>query len=166
MKKYAFDTSGISNPLESMPEDIHESLWNGFKTDILPSGIIAVTQEIFTEMESIPGSVGDAIKANKENILLEVGEEWDWGAYIDHCNRMEDEHHDKISEYCGGSKKTVGLNDVSIVALAKTLNIPVVSMEKPVSDKSDKLHIPDVCKLQKVDHLTFSEFWRKEGKKF
>ena len=30
MKKYAFDTSGISNPLESMPEDIHESLWNGF----------------------------------------------------------------------------------------------------------------------------------------
>jgi len=27
MKKYAFDTSGISNPLESMPEDIHESIW-------------------------------------------------------------------------------------------------------------------------------------------
>ncbi len=41
MKKYAFDTSGISNPLESMPEDIHESMWKNFKEKILPSGIIA-----------------------------------------------------------------------------------------------------------------------------
>jgi hypothetical protein len=166
MKKYAFDTSGISNPLESMPEDIHETLWNSFKTRILPSGIIAVTQEIFAEMESIPGSVGQSIKDNKSNMLMEVGEEWDWGTYIDHCNKMEDDHHDYISEYCGGSKKTVGLNDLSIIALAKTLAIPVVSMEKEVSKQSQKLHIPDVCKLEKVEHMTFSEFWRKEKIKF
>ena len=166
MKKYAFDTSGISNPLESMPEDIHESIWKNFKTNILPSGIIAVTQEIYDEMESIPGSVGQSIKDNKANILLEVGEDWDWGKYIDHCNKMEDDHHDAISEFTGGSKKTVGLTDISIIALAKTLNIPVVSMEKPVSDQSKKLHIPDVCKLQKVDHLTFSQFCRKENMKF
>ncbi len=65
MKKYAFDTSGISNPLESMPEDIHESIWKTFKETILPSGIIAVTQEIYDEMGSIQGSVGQAIKDNK-----------------------------------------------------------------------------------------------------
>jgi Domain of unknown function (DUF4411) len=146
MKKYAFDTSGISNPLESMPEDIHESIWKHFKATILPSGIIAVTQEIYDEMvPSISGSVGTSLKDNKDNILMEVGEQWDWGSYIGHCNRMEDEHRDMISEYAGGSKKTVGLNDISIVALAKTLNIPVVSMEKPVPDRSKKLHIPDVC---------------------
>jgi hypothetical protein len=166
MKKYAFDTSGISNPLESMPEDIHESMWQNFKTKILPSGIIAVTQEIFDEMDSIPGSVGESIKSNKANMLLEVGDEWDWGAYIDHCNKMEDDHRDFISEFIGGSKKTVCLNDISIIALAKTLNIPVVSMEKPVSSDSQKLHIPDVCKLQNVDHMTFSEFCRKETMKF
>ncbi len=166
MKKYAFDTSGISNPLESMPEDIHESIWKTFKETILPSGIIAVTQEIYDEMGSIQGSVGQAIKDNKTNILLEVGEDWDWGSYIDHCNKMEDDHHDFISEFTGGSKKTVGLTDISIIALAKTLNIPVVSMEKSVSNQSQKLHIPDVCKLQKVDHVTFSEFCRKENLKF
>jgi hypothetical protein len=167
MKKYAFDTSGISNPLESMPEDIHVSIWNHFKTTILPSGIIAVTQEIYDEMvPSIPGAVGQSLKANKANILLEVGEDWDWGKYIDHCNRMEDEHHNMISEYAGGSKRTVGLNDISIIALAKTLDIPVVSMEKPVPDRSKKLHIPDVCKLQDVQHLTFSQFCRKENMKF
>ena len=166
MKKYAFDTSGISNPLEAMPEDIHESLWNSFKATTLQSGIIAVTQEIFTEMDSIPGSVGQSIKDNKSNILMEVGEDWDWGTYIDHCNRMEDEHHDYISEYCGGSKKTVCLNDLSTIALAKTLGIPVVSMEKEVTNGSKKLHIPDVCKLQKVDHMTFSEFCRNEKMKF
>ena len=51
MKKYAFDTSGISNPL----------IWKTFKETILPSGIIAVTQEIYDEMGSIQGSVGQAI---------------------------------------------------------------------------------------------------------
>jgi hypothetical protein len=27
MKKYCLDTSGLSNPLEFMPEDIHVTLW-------------------------------------------------------------------------------------------------------------------------------------------
>jgi hypothetical protein len=45
-------------PLESMPEDIHESIWKTFRETILPSGIIAVTQEIYDEMGSIQGSVG------------------------------------------------------------------------------------------------------------
>src|SRR4051794_22878052 len=123
MKRYCFDTSGISNPLESMPEDIHESMWNGFKVKCLESGIIAVTQEIYEEMEHIEGSVGQCIKAQKAGLLMEVGGDWDWGAYITHVNKMEDDHHDCISEYCGGSKRTVCLNDISIIALAKTLGL-------------------------------------------
>ena len=131
MKKYAFDTSGISNPLESMPEDVHESFWVNFKAKVLPSGIIAVTQEIYDEMQYIPGSVGECIKANKSNLLMEVGDDWDWGLYINHLNAMEDDHKDVISEFNGGSKKTVGLTDISIVALAKTLNVPVVMTLPP-----------------------------------
>jgi len=53
---------------------------------------------------------------------MEVGDNWDWGTYIDHVNAMEDAHHDFISEYCGGSKKPC-LNDISIIALAKTLDV-------------------------------------------
>ncbi|MFZ3352801.1 MAG: DUF4411 family protein [Xanthobacteraceae bacterium] len=166
MKKYAFDTSGISNPLETMPEDIHESMWRGFKAKCLESGIIAVTQEIYDEMVHIPGSVGQCIKDQKDNMLMDVGGDWDWGAYITHTNKMEDNHHDYISEYCGGSKKTVGLNDISIIALAKALGLPVVSMEEQVTSGAKKRHIPDVCKLEGVEHLTISQLLRKEGLKF
>jgi hypothetical protein len=78
MKRYCFDTSGISNPLEAMPEDIHQSMWGGFKTKCLESAIIAVTQEIYAEMEHIPGTVGQCIRDNKANLIMEVGEDWDW----------------------------------------------------------------------------------------
>ena len=135
-----------------MPEDIHDSLWSGFKAKCLESGIIAVTQEIYDEMLHIPGTVGQCIKDHKADLLMEIGEGWDWGTYIDAVNQMEDDHHDFISEYCGGSKKTVCLNDLSIIALAKTLNVPVVSMEERVTAGAKKLHIPDVCDLQGIVH--------------
>jgi Domain of unknown function (DUF4411) len=166
MKRYVFDTSGISNPLEAMPEDIHESMWKGFKTKCLESGIIAVTEEIYGEMLHIPGSVGQCIKDNKDELLMEVGGDWDWNSYINHLNQMEDDHHDFISENIGGTKKTVCLNDISAVALAKTLDLPIVSMEERVTVGSKKRHIPDVCDIEKVDHLSFSEFLREEKLKF
>jgi hypothetical protein len=97
---------------------------------------------------------------------MEVGDDWDWGTYITNVNSMEDSHHAYISEYCGGSRKTVCLNDISIIALAKTLGLPVVSMEERVTAGSNKLHIPDVCDLEGVEHLGFNEFLRNEKLKF
>jgi len=56
---------------------------------------------------------------------------------------MQKKHKNCISEFIGGTKKTVGLNDISIVALAKTLKLPVLSMEKPVpANAINKLKIP------------------------
>src|SRR5258708_40028607 len=101
MKKYCFDTSGISNPLETMPEDIHQSMWKDFKVKCIESGIIAVTEEIYAEMEHIPGTVGKCIKENKASLLMEIGEDWDWGSYIDNVNNMQDDHRDFISEFTG-----------------------------------------------------------------
>jgi hypothetical protein len=167
MKKYCFDTSGISNPLESMPEDIHESMWNGFKTNGIQSGIIAVTAEIYEEMEHIAGSVGECIKKHKADMLLEVGgAEWDWNGYIDHTNRMQATYKNYISEYIGGSTKTVCLNDISIIALAKTLDLPVVSMEAMLAANGAKRRIPNICQSENVPHLRFSEFLRAENLKF
>ena len=70
-----------------------------------------------------------------------------------------------ISEYNGNRKGTVGLNDISIVALAMTLRLPLVSMEKPnvYQPSAKKMRIPDVCKVEGVNHLTFNEFLRAEG---
>ncbi len=73
MKKYCFDTSGISNPLETMPEDIHKSMWSGFP-DRIEAGIVAATTEIHGEMCHIPGTVGACLITNKASVVLEVGE--------------------------------------------------------------------------------------------
>jgi hypothetical protein len=75
---------------------------------------------------------------------------------------MNMEHHKFISEYNGGSKKTVGLNDMSVIALAKSLGLPLVSMEVSVQSSSVKRRIPDVCAIEAVEHLSFSDFLRKE----
>lgn len=42
MKRYCFDTSGISNPVETMPDDIFESLWLKVIA-VIEAGEIAVT---------------------------------------------------------------------------------------------------------------------------
>jgi hypothetical protein len=59
----------------------------------------------------------------------------------------------------------VGLKDVSIIALAKTLKLPLVHMEKPNTHQPSqkRMRIPDVCDKEGVKHLTFNEFLRAEG---
>ena len=67
MKEYCFDMSGISNPLETMPADIHTSFWSLVRK-FLVSGKVAVTKEKYEEMVHIPGPVGDEIRKNEEII--------------------------------------------------------------------------------------------------
>jgi hypothetical protein len=167
MKKYCFDTSGISNPLESMPEDIHESAWKKIKACIVDS-MFAVTFEIYEEMTHITGTVGECIRDNQPALVLEVGEgEWDWDAYTQHSTRMQDEYKDFIAEFNGNRRGTVGLNDISIIALARTLALPLVHMESEVNNPdSKKRRIPDICKLENVKPLPFSAFCRAEKLKF
>jgi hypothetical protein len=133
MKKYCFDTSGISNPLETMPEDIHASMWTKV-VEIFESGSVAVTTEIYEEMVLVPGMIGNCINGHKEQLLLEINDDgWDWPHYVECSNGLIIAHREFISEYSGGSPKTVGLNDISIVALGKALGLPVVSMEKLIT---------------------------------
>lgn len=168
MAKYCFDTSGISNPLEYMPEDIHKSLWSAF-CGHLHGDSIAVTKEIHDEMCHIPGTVGGLITQCKSALILEIGvSNWDWQTYIGHVARMQQQYKAHISEFIGGSKKTIGLNDLSIIALAKTLGLPVVSMEDMVPEHagSIKRRIPNICAAEKVAHLNFNAFLRNEKMSF
>jgi len=116
-------------------------------------------------MTHIPGSIGDCIRNNEAKLVLEVEQDgWDWRTYVEHVARMQLAYENVISEYNGNRKDTVGLNDISIIALAKTLGLPVVSMEatlKQVSEK--KKRIPEICALEGVAHYDFSEFLRKAG---
>ena len=166
MKRYCFDTSGISNPNENMPEDIHEWLWVWF-CDFIKAGHIGVNAEIYDEMCHIQGMAGDCIRDNKASLLLEIEKgDWDWETYIQNVAAMQASQAEYISEYTGGSPRTVCLNDISIVALAKTLAIPLVSMEATITDPgAKKRRIPNVCAIEGVDHLTFNQFLKAENAK-
>jgi hypothetical protein len=164
MKEYCLDTSGLSNPLEFMPEDIHPTLWARIE-ELICSGRVAVTTEIYGELLHLPGSIGACVAANRDAVLMEVeAGEWNWNAYISHGVRMQSAHKDFISEYNDNRKSTICLNDLTIIALAKTLGLPVVSMEAlKGGDSFKRRRIPHICQAERVEHLTFNELLRREG---
>lgn len=164
MKKYVFDTSGFSNPHEAMPEDIFTSLWPQVFT-LIETGCVAVTTEIFDEMSHITGALGECIVKNRAAMVMEVGSShWSWEEYKEHMARMIQDHHGVISEYNGGSPRTVCLNDLTNIALAKTLKIPCVSMEaKVIAPDAKWRKIPNICNLEGVEHINFNQFLRTEA---
>jgi len=98
---------------------------------------------------------------------LEIEEEtWDWQTYVKTFDELKVKYASVISEYNGNRKNTVGLNDLTIIALAKTLGLPVVSSEKRVSSTTDtekRQKIPDICDKESIDHKTFNDLLRAEG---
>ncbi|WP_441277799.1 DUF4411 family protein [Tardiphaga sp. 172_B4_N1_3] len=166
MKAYCLDMSGLSNPLEFMPEDIHQSIWASV-ADLVKAGKFAVTAEIYEELGHLPGAIGDCIKANEANLQLELEEEsWDWEAYLVHFESLKTKYASVISEYNGNRKNTVGLNDLTIVALAKTLGLPVISSEKKLNtlqESEKRQKIPDICDKEGIVHMSFNDLLRAEG---
>jgi hypothetical protein len=166
LKVYCFDTSGLSNPHEAMPEEIavFQPIWACVRQCIV-EGRIATTAELYAEMCHITGEVGECIKANKGQMLLEVGDSsWNYAAYIALYDQMRKTHHEFISEYSQkSSAKTICLSDLTIVALAKTLGVSVVSMESRAVGSPKHKRIPDICDAEKVLHHTFNDFLMIEG---
>lgn len=163
MTRYCVDTSGISSPLVDLPEDIFPSVWAPI-CKLIESKAFAVTTEIYKELKRIEGGVGDCIRSHKDCLVFEVGDgSWPYVDYINHSNRMQSEYDQFISERNGNRKGTIGVNDLSIIALAKTLDLPVVSMEKrKATQTARKRAIPDICDLESVEHFTFMEMLRAE----
>lgn len=163
--KYCLDTSGLSNPLMEMPEDIHKTLWASILSTVRAE-IFCWNDEIAKEMASIPGMVGATLKGCNGSCCYEINKgSWDWSLYLTTINAWRVEYKRFISEYNGNRKNTVGINDLSLVALAYTLNLPVVSMEKPHlgQQSQTKLRIPDLCRIVNVDHYNFTQLCRREG---
>ncbi len=167
MPKYCVDTSGLSHPYEEIPEDIHASLWKKVR-GVVAAGHVAVTKEIFDEITQIHGGLGTYLDGHKALILYEIEQgNWNWQNYTKHVAEMQRKYHAYIRELGGrGSPRTVCLNDISIIALAKTLSLPDLSMEKPVDPQAKKRHIPDICSAEGVKHLSFNDFCRKEQFRF
>ena len=146
-----------------MPEDIYRTLWRSI-SDFVISGHVATTRELYDEMCRISGDFGECVRSQKDAILLEVGNpDWDSLSYIRNYDRMRQTHSQYISEYSHlNSRKTICLNDLTIIALAQTLNLPVVSMESSAGLSAQHRRIPDICLAESVQHFSFNEFLRAE----
>jgi hypothetical protein len=160
MKAYCLDTSGFSTPLENMPEDIHSVLWSHV-AKVVDAGKLAVTTEIYEELVHLPGPIGQCIQNNKSQLELEIEQDgWPWQKYLEHVERMRCTYEAVISEYNGNRKNTVGLNDISIIALAKTLGLPVINSEKKLAimqQSNKRQKIPDICILEGVAPISFND---------
>ncbi len=148
-----------------MPEDIHKTLWQNVVAKV-ETEIFCWNPEIAEEMSSIYGIIGDALNSCNGSCCYELGKgSWDWIAYLKTYDLWKKQFGQFISEYHNNRKNTIGLNDLSIVALAHTLNLPIVSMETPNlgQPSSTKMRIPDLCIAVDVQHLNFTYICRKEG---
>lgn len=164
MKKYCLDTSGFSNPIQGMPEDIYVSLWAQL-SDRVKAGHFAATAEVYEELTHIPGEVGQCIRDHEAEIKLEIGAgDWDYVAYLALLDELFPKYEGFING-TGGSKMSLSMPDLSIVILGKTLALPVVSMEIACAHNpgSQRRKIPDVCIAENVVHMTFNDLLRAEG---
>lgn len=94
MKKYTFDTSGLSTPHEQLPEEVvlYRPVWDCV-IKCIEAGRIGVTLETYKEMCHITGDVGECIKDNKRLLLIEVDDlTWPALEYIQNYNRMRKAH--------------------------------------------------------------------------
>lgn len=164
MAKYCLDMSGLSNPAQHMPQDIHTSLWKQIENLVLAQ-VFATTKEVYEELAHMLPPIGDCIRSNEACLVYEVGSDgWNWKTYIQHTNRMQTAYEWCISERNNNRDDTINLNDLSVIALAKTLALPLVSMEVRRGVEAKKRQgIPDICDAEKVVHMEFSELLRAEG---
>lgn len=149
-----------------LPEDVplYRPIWQCVIRAI-EAGKIGVTAEIYKEMCHITGDVGECIRASKDRLLMEVDDpSWDGAKYIAHFNRMRKTHGEWIAEYAMKSPaKTICLRDLTSVALAKSLKLPLISEESSANDSPKHKRIPDICSLENVVPYSFNQFLRTEG---
>jgi len=109
--------------------------------------------------------VGQCLKDHMAEIRLEVGSgRWNYNDYIGNFKALHP-RYEKFIAGTGGSKASLSMADFSIVILAKTLALPVISMETACAHNlhTKSCKIPDVCAAEGVLHMTFNDFLRSEG---
>ena len=145
--------------------DVHVTLWKVI-LEHTERGTFCWTEQIWQQLKLIQDSrILDCLNHCNRSACLRVGEiNWPDQLYLDHLERIQDTYRDYISELNEKRKRTIDLVDCSIVSLAVTLNLPVLSMEKPIGPSSTiRLKIPDLCAREDVQHYDLTGFFRTEG---
>lgn len=165
MPRYCLDTSGVSNPWHALPERVFPTLWVKVRACI-ENDCFCWNDNIAVELRNFKGAIGDALRNRERFCRYRNGSpNWPYDDYSILLDDWKDKYRQYIREFNKNRKHTIGLADLSIVALAKTLELPVVSMERsnPDNPSMTKLRIPDLCNREDVPHLNFVEFLEAEG---
>ena len=166
MKAYCLDTSGLSTPLYICRRTYIRFFWKRVEK-VVVDGKFAVTTEIYGELVYLPGKIGKYIADHKSTAAARGRGGWLGLEDISRSlsQRMRAAHELCNFRYNGNRKNTVGLNDISIIALAKTLGLPVIVPRRswPRHRPATREEIPDVREAEGVPHMSFNEFLRAEG---
>ena len=95
-----------------LSDEVFASVWDQV-IERFCGGVIGVTKEIYDEMLHIPGRLGECVKQNKGNLLMELNDKsWNWQLYVDHGTRMLVDHKNFISEYTKMKSDDTGVSKI------------------------------------------------------
>lgn len=165
MTNYCLDTSGVSKPWLELPVRVFPTLW--LKVwDRIENDCFCWNDEIAQEIDRLDDPLRKKLKS-REHVCRFRNDStlWPYGNYSNLILEWERKYSQYIQENHGNRTGTIGRADLSIVALAKTLTLPIVSMERPntSSPSKTKIRIPELCKRENITHLNFVEFLEAEG---
>lgn len=165
MPKYCLDTSGLSKPFIDLPQHVFPTLWQKVG-ECIANDCFCWNDDIAEQFERLVEPLQSLLKNRERTCRFRDNDvSWPYDKYIALVSEWQTAYKQYISEFNDNRKDTIGLTDLSIVALAKTLTLPVVSMERPNSNQPSekKIRIPELCEREKIKHLTFVEFLEAEN---
>ncbi len=142
--KYVFDNSPLSALFRNYYRDRFPSLWESFDT-MIAEGEITSTREVLREIENIGGEVAIWASDNKGLFVTPTAEEAEFVTEIYKVAHFQ-QNIERQKILRGGQNA-----DTFLIARAKTLGIPVVTMEKY---KEHSVKIPNICEHFGVECLT------------
>lgn len=155
---YSLDTSALSNPLEKMPPSLlaYIPIWNFIYQEISNIKFL-ITWEIYEELMRLENdALVSYLKTCKDQMVYEKED-----FHLMYKN-LKEEYSQYIYKLGATSRNTVTSVDISVIALAKVKNIPVISMEVSAGNSEKKKRIPDICAMEKIEHLTFNDYLKRE----
>lgn len=157
--RYVIDTNVIISFMkksgnEFYGSDVFKPQWD-FLEDFISRGIVVAPRQVETELEEwsrvIP-EMKDWLKRHRD-MFVDVEED----KQLESAKRILKEY-----EVYGESRNYLG--DLSVMTLADCMGITALSLEGETPGKAVRRpKIPNVCKEFNIDHVSFSDFLRREN---
>ena len=159
LEKYCLDTNCFIEPWNSFYSyKSHKSYWEDFVLPEIMAGRLIVLDEVYRELSQKEDDLFKWLKGHKIK---------DSGVLIKTDKDLLLQVQDLLEKYPRLVDSRRGRSDADpfLIEYAKGNTIPLVTLEKP-SGNIDKPRIPDVCKAESVEYISFYEYIDRVGISF